>query len=414
MANKVGHITQVIGAVVDVHFDDHLPAILNALETNNQGNRLVLEVAQHLGESTVRTVAMDTSEGLVRGQEVADTGGPIAVPVGDEMLGRIVNVVGDPVDEAGPVKTAHKRAIHQPAPPYTEQSTEAQILVTGIKVVDLLAPYAKGGKIGLFGGAGVGKTVLIRELINNVAKAHGGYSVFAGVGERTREGNDLYHEMIESNVNIDPKANNGSTEGSKCALVYGQMNEPPGARARVALTGLAQAEYFRDVEGKDVLLFIDNIFRFTQAGSEVSALLGRMPSAVGYQPTLGTEMGNLQERITSTKKGSITSVQAIYVPADDYTDPAPATTFTHLDATTNLDRDIAAKAIFPAVHPLQSTSRILDPQIVGEEHYRPARCVQALLQRYRELQDIIAILGMDELSEDDKLVVGRARKVERF
>src|SRR3974390_3213668 len=413
MANKVGHITQVIGAVVDVHFDDHLPAILNALETNNQGNRLVLEVAQHLGESTVRTVAMDTSEGLVRGQEVADTGGPIAVPVGDEMLGRIVNVVGDPVDEAGPVKTAHKRAIHQPAPPYTEQSTEAQILVTGIKVVDLLAPYAKGGKIGLFGGAGVGKTVLIMELINNVAKAHGGYSVFAGVGERTREGNDLYHEMIESNVNKDPKANNGSVAGSKCALVYGQMNEPPGARARVGLSGLTVAEYFRD-QGQDVLFFVDNIFRFTQAGSEMSALLGRIPSAVGYQPTLATDMGNLQERITSTNKGSITSVQAIYVPADDMTDPAPATSMAHLDATTVLSRDIAALAIYPAVDPLDSTSRLLSPLVVGEEHYAVARQVQQILQRYKALQDIIAILGMDELSEEDRLTVSRARKIQKF
>src|SRR3974390_3491593 len=411
MANKVGHITQIIGAVVDVHFDDHLPAILNALETNNQGNRLVLEVAQHLGESTVRTVAMDTSEGLVRGQEVADTGGPIAVPVGDEMLGRIVNVVGDPVDEAGPVKTAHKRAIHQPAPPYTEQSTEAQILVTGIKVVDLLAPYAKGGKIGLFGGAGVGKTVLIMELINNVAKAHGGFSVCAGVGERTREGNDLYYEMIESGVNKDPKK--GDTKGSKCALVYGQMNEPPGARARVGLSGLTVAEHFRD-QGQDVLFFVDNIFRFTQAGSEVSALLGRIPSAVGYQPKLSTDMGALQERITTTTKGSITSVQAIYVPADDLTDPAPATSFAHLDATTVLSRDIAAKGIYPAVDPLDSTSRMLSPLIVGEEHYAVARQVQEILQRYKALQDIIAILGMDELSEEDKITVARARKIERF
>ena len=360
MAVATGRITQVIGAVVDVQFEGHLPAILNALETTNDGNRLVLEVAQHLGESTVRTVAMDTSEGLVRGQEVTDTGQPIAVPVGDECLGRIINVVGDPVDEAGPVKTAQKRAIHQDAPAYTDQSTEAEILVTGIKVVDLLAPYAKGGKIGLFGGAGVGKTVLIMELINNVAKAHGGYSVFAGVGERTREGNDLYHEMIESGVNKDPKKNNGSTAGSKCALVYGQMNEPPGARARVGLSGLTVAEHFRD-QGQDVLFFVDNIFRFTQAGSEVSALLGRIPSAVGYQPTLATDMGALQERITTTTKGSVTSVQAIYVPADDLTDPAPATSFAHLDATTVLSRDIAAKGIYPAVDPLDSTSRMLSP-----------------------------------------------------
>jgi F-type H+/Na+-transporting ATPase subunit beta len=413
MANPVGRITQVIGAVVDVKFDGHLPAILNALETQNQGNRLVLEVAQHLGESTVRTVAMDTSEGLVRGQEVKDTGGPISVPVGDETLGRIMNVVGEAVDEAGPIKTAQKRAIHQPAPSYTEQSTEAQILPTGIKVVDLLAPYAKGGKIGLFGGAGVGKTVLIMELINNVAKAHGGYSVFAGVGERTREGNDLYHEMIESKVNVDPKHNNGSAKGSKCALVYGQMNEPPGARARVGLSGLTVAEYFRD-QGQDVLFFVDNIFRFTQAGSEVSALLGRIPSAVGYQPTLATDMGALQERITTTTKGSVTSVQAIYVPADDLTDPAPATSFAHLDATTVLSRDIAAKGIYPAVDPLDSTSRMLSPLIVGEEHYNVARQVQQVLQRYKALQDIIAILGMDELSEEDKLTVARARKIERF
>jgi F-type H+/Na+-transporting ATPase subunit beta len=413
MANPVGRITQVIGAVVDVQFDGPLPAILNALETQNQGNRLVLEVAQHLGESTVRTVAMDTAEGLVRGQEVTDTGGPISVPVGDETLGRIMNVVGEAVDEAGPIKTAQRRAIHQPAPSYTEQSTEAQILVTGIKVVDLLAPYAKGGKIGLFGGAGVGKTVLIMELINNVAKAHGGYSVFAGVGERTREGNDLYYEMIESKVNIDPKHNNGSAKGSKCALVYGQMNEPPGARARVGLSGLTVAEYFRD-QGQDVLFFVDNIFRFTQAGSEVSALLGRIPSAVGYQPTLATDMGALQERITTTTKGSVTSVQAIYVPADDLTDPAPATSFAHLDATTVLSRDIAAKGIYPAVDPLDSTSRMLTPLVVGEEHYNIARQVQQVLQRYKALQDIIAILGMDELSEEDKLTVARARKIERF
>jgi F-type H+-transporting ATPase subunit beta len=409
--NVVGRITQVIGAVVDVQFDGHLPAILNALETKNQGNRLVLEVAQHLGESTVRTVAMDTSEGLVRGQEVTDTGQPIAVPVGDGTLGRIINVVGEPVDEAGPVPHQETRAIHQEAPTYTEQSTEAEILVTGIKVVDLLAPYAKGGKIGLFGGAGVGKTVIIMELINNIAKAHGGYSVFAGVGERTREGNDLYHEMIESGVNKDPKE--GSVEGSKCALVYGQMNEPPGARARVGLTGLTVAEYFRD-QGQDVLFFVDNIFRFTQAGSEVSALLGRIPSAVGYQPTLATDMGTLQERITTTHKGSVTSVQAIYVPADDLTDPAPATSFAHLDATTVLSRSIAEKGIYPAVDPLDSTSRMLSPMIVGEEHYQVARRVQQILQRYKALQDIIAILGMDELSEEDKLTVARARKIERF
>ena len=409
--NAVGKITQVIGAVVDVQFEDHLPAILNALETTNGGKRLVLEVAQHLGESTVRTVAMDSSEGLVRGQDVTDTGEPIEVPVGDETLGRIINVIGEPVDEAGPVKTKEKRAIHQPAPSYVDQSTEAQVLVTGIKVVDLLAPYAKGGKIGLFVGAGVGKTVLIMELINNVAKAHGGYSVFAGVGERTREGNDLYHEMIESGVNKDPKK--GSVAGSKCALVYGQMNEPPGARARVGLSGLTVAEYFRD-QGQDVLFFVDNIFRFTQAGSEVSALLGRIPSAVGYQPTLATDMGELQERITTTTKGSVTSVQAIYVPADDLTDPAPATSFAHLDATTVLSRDIAAKGIYPAVDPLDSTSRMLSPLIVGEEHYAVARQVQQILQRYKALQDIIAILGMDELSEEDKLTVARARKIERF
>jgi F-type H+/Na+-transporting ATPase subunit beta len=412
-SNKVGKIRQVMGAVVDVQFDDHLPEILNALETTNHGTRLVLEVAQHLGESTVRTVAMDSSEGLVRGQEVTDTGQPIAVPVGDETLGRIMNVIGEPVDEAGPIKTAATRAIHQPAPTFAEQSTEAEILVTGIKVVDLLAPYAKGGKIGLFGGAGVGKTVLIMELINNVAKAHGGYSVFAGVGERTREGNDLYHEMIESKVNINPKEAGGSTKGSKCALVYGQMNEPPGARARVGLTGLTVAEHFRD-QGQDVLFFVDNIFRFTQAGSEVSALLGRIPSAVGYQPTLATDMGALQERITTTQKGSITSVQAIYVPADDLTDPAPATSFAHLDATTVLSRSIAEKGIYPAVDPLDSTSRILEPRVVGDEHYRVARQVQQILQKYKSLQDIIAILGMDELSEEDKLTVARARKIERF
>jgi F-type H+-transporting ATPase subunit beta len=413
MSNSVGRIRQVTGAVVDVQFDDHLPAILNALETQNHGSRLVLEVAQHLGENTVRTIAMDSTEGLVRGQEVTDTGNPIMVPVGDATLGRIMNVIGEPVDEAGPIKGSADYPIHQPAPSFQDQATEANILVTGIKVVDLLAPYAKGGKIGLFGGAGVGKTVLIMELINNVAKAHGGYSVFAGVGERTREGNDLYHEMIESKVNVDPKQNNGSAAGSKCALVYGQMNEPPGARARVGLSGLTVAEYFRD-QGQDVLFFVDNIFRFTQAGSEVSALLGRIPSAVGYQPTLATDMGTLQERITTTQKGSITSVQAIYVPADDLTDPAPATSFAHLDATTVLARAIAEKGIYPAVDPLDSTSRMLDPRIVGEEHYAVARRVQEILQRYKALQDIIAILGMDELSEDDKVVVARARKIERF
>jgi F-type H+/Na+-transporting ATPase subunit beta len=407
-----GYIRQVMGAVVDVQFAEHLPEILNALETENHGNRLVLEVAQHLGENTVRTVAMDSTEGLVRGQEVVDTGEPIAVPVGDETLGRIMNVVGEAVDEAGPIKTSAKRAIHQPAPSYVDQSTEAEILVTGIKVVDLLAPYAKGGKIGLFGGAGVGKTVLIMELINNVAKAHGGYSVFAGVGERTREGNDLYHEMIDSGVNKDPRKT-GSAAGSKCALVYGQMNEPPGARARVGLSGLTVAEYFRD-QGQDVLFFVDNIFRFTQAGSEVSALLGRIPSAVGYQPTLATDMGALQERITTTQKGSITSVQAIYVPADDLTDPAPATSFAHLDATSVLSRGIAEKGIYPAVDPLDSTSRMLSPLVVGEEHYAVARRVQEILQRYKALQDIIAILGMDELSEEDKITVARARKIERF
>ncbi|HEY3636758.1 MAG TPA: F0F1 ATP synthase subunit beta [Rhizomicrobium sp.] len=404
-------MTQVLGAVVDVQFDGHLPAILNALETENHGQRLVLEVAQHLGESTVRTIAMDATEGLVRGQAVGDTGAPISVPVGEGTLGRIINVIGEPVDDAGPVKATARRGIHQEAPPFVDQSTEAQVLVTGIKVIDLLAPYARGGKIGLFGGAGVGKTVLIQELINAVAKNHGGYSVFAGVGERTREGNDLYHEMIESGVNKDPHS--GSTEGSKCALVYGQMNEPPGARARVGLSGLTVAEYFRD-QGQDVLFFVDNIFRFTQAGSEVSALLGRIPSAVGYQPTLATDMGTLQERITTTTKGSITSVQAIYVPADDLTDPAPATSFAHLDATTVLSRAIFEKAIFPAVDPLDSTSRLLDPRVVGEEHYTVARQVQQILQRYKALQDIIAILGMDELSEEDKLTVARARKIERF
>ncbi len=414
MAEKsVGRIRQVMGAVVDVQFDGHLPAILSALETTNHGNRLVLEVAQHLGESTVRTIAMDSTEGLVRGQDVRDTGSAITVPVGEGTLGRIMNVIGEPVDEAGPIAGSERRPIHASAPSYIEQSTEAEILVTGIKVVDLLAPYAKGGKIGLFGGAGVGKTVLIMELINNIAKVHGGYSVFAGVGERTREGNDLYHEMIESKVNVDPKENGGSAKGSKAALVYGQMNEPPGARARVALSGLTVAEYFRD-QGQDVLFFVDNIFRFTQAGSELSALLGRIPSAVGYQPTLATDMGAMQERITTTQKGSITSVQAIYVPADDLTDPAPATSFAHLDATTTLSRSIAEKGIYPAVDPLDSTSRMLDPRIVGEEHYAVARKVQSILQKYKSLQDIIAILGMDELSEDDKMTVARARKIERF
>ncbi len=404
-----GHITQVIGAVVDVQFDSHLPEILNALETENRGKRLVLEVAQHLGESTVRTVAMDSSEGLVRGQTVTDTGGPISVPVGTETLGRIINVVGDPVDEKGKVVAAEFRTIHQPAPAYAVQSTETEVLVTGIKVIDLLAPYAKGGKIGLFGGAGVGKTVLIQELINNIAKVHAGYSVFAGVGERTREGNDLYHEFIESGV-----ININNLEKSKVSLVYGQMNEPPGARARVGLTGLTLAEQFRDQSGTDVLFFVDNIFRFTQAGSEVSALLGRIPSAVGYQPTLATDMGALQERITSTRDGSITSVQAIYVPADDLTDPAPATSFAHLDATTVLARSISELGIYPAVDPLDSTSRILDPEVVGDEHYKVARDVQGILQRYKSLQDIIAILGMDELSEDDKITVARARKLQRF
>ena len=403
-----GRITQVIGAVVDVQFEGELPPILNALETDNNGQRLVLEVALHLGENTVRTIAMDSTEGLVRGQPVSNTGKAISVPVGAEMLGRIVNVIGEPVDEAGPVNTSATREIHQQAPSFVDQSTDAEILETGIKVVDLLAPYAKGGKIGLFGGAGVGKTVLIMELINNIAKAHGGYSVFAGVGERTREGNDLYWEMIESGVNKE-----GGGEGSKCALVYGQMNEPPGARARVALTGLTVAEHFRD-EGQDVLFFVDNIFRFTQAGSEVSALLGRIPSAVGYQPTLATDMGALQERITTTNKGSITSVQAIYVPADDLTDPAPAASFAHLDATTVLNRAIAEKGIYPAVDPLDSTSRMLDPRIIGDEHYEVARRVQETLQRYKALQDIIAILGMDELSEEDKMSVARARKIERF
>jgi F-type H+/Na+-transporting ATPase subunit beta len=403
-----GKITQIIGAVVDVKFEGELPEILSALECKNGENRLVLEVAQHLGESSVRTIAMDATEGLKRGDEVIATGAPIQVPVGPETLGRIINVIGEPIDEKGEVKTKEKWPIHRAAPEFSDQSTETEILVTGIKVVDLLAPYAKGGKIGLFGGAGVGKTVLIMELINNVAKAHGGFSVFAGVGERTREGNDLYHEMIDSGV-IKPEG-----QGSKAALVYGQMNEPPGARARVALTGLTVAEYFRDQEGQDVLFFVDNIFRFTQAGSEVSALLGRIPSAVGYQPTLATDMGNLQERITTTNKGSITSVQAIYVPADDLTDPAPATSFAHLDATTVLSRQIAEIGIYPAVDPLDSTSRILDPRIVGDEHYRVAREVQKVLQTYKSLQDIIAILGMDELSEEDKLTVARARKIQRF
>ena len=406
--NAVGKVSQVIGAVVDVEFDGAIPDILNALEVDNNGQRLVLEVAQHLGENTVRTIAMDATEGLVRGAAVEDTGAPISVPVGPETLGRIINVIGDVIDEGKPLKAKTLFPIHRTAPEYVDQSTEAEILVTGIKVIDLLAPYAKGGKIGPFGGAGVGKTVTIMELINNVAKAHGGYSVFAGVGERTREGNDLYHEMVESGV-IDTKG-----DSSKAALVYGQMNEPPGARARVALTGLTLAEYFRDEEGQDVLFFVDNIFRFTQAGSEVSALLGRIPSAVGYQPTLATDMGALQERITSTNKGSITSVQAIYVPADDLTDPAPATSFAHLDATTVLSRQIAELGIYPAVDPLDSTSRVLDPRVVGDEHYNVARQVQEILQQYKSLQDIIAILGMDELSEEDKLIVARARKIQRF
>jgi len=407
--NATGKITQVIGAVVDVQFDGELPAILNALHTQNGDTRLVLEVAQHLGENMVRTIAMDSTEGLVRGSDVTDTGEAITVPVGPETLGRLINVIGETIDEGKPIKSKMSWPIHRPAPEYVDQSTEAEILVTGIKVVNLLAPYAKGGKIGLFGGAGVGKTVIIMELINNIAKAHGGYSVFAGVGERTREGNDLYHEMVESGVIKE----NGE-EGSKAALVYGQMNEPPGARSRVALTGLTLAEYFRDEEGQDVLFFVDNIFRFTQAGSEVSALLGRIPSAVGYQPTLATDMGNLQERITSTNKGSITSVQAIYVPADDLTDPAPATSFSHLDATTVLSRQIAELGIYPAVDPLDSTSRMLDPRIIGDEHYKVARQVQEVLQTYKSLQDIIAILGMDELSEEDRLTVARARKIQRF
>jgi F-type H+-transporting ATPase subunit beta len=406
--NNVGTITQVIGAVVDVHFEGDLPSILSALHIKQADRTLVLEVAQHLGENTVRTIAMDTTDGLVRGAEAVDTGDPIMMPVGPETLGRILNVIGEPVDERGPIVTKMKSPIHRPAPEFIDQSTEAEILVTGIKVVDLLAPYAKGGKVGLFGGAGVGKTVIIMELINNIAKAHGGYSVFAGVGERTREGNDLYHEMMESGV-IVPDG-----PGSKAALVYGQMNEPPGARARVGLSGLTLAEYFRDEEGQDVLFFVDNIFRFTQAGSEVSALLGRIPSAVGYQPTLATDMGALQERITTTKKGSITSVQAIYVPADDLTDPAPATSFAHLDATTVLSRQIAELGIYPAVDPLDSTSRMLDPRVVGDEHYQVARDVQRVLQTYKSLQDIIAILGMDELSEDDRLTVARARKIQRF
>jgi F-type H+-transporting ATPase subunit beta len=409
MAEQHGKITQVIGAVVDVQFEGGLPAILNALSTDNNGRRLVMEVAQHLGENTVRAIAMDATEGLVRGQPVEDTGQPIQVPVGAATLGRILNVVGEPVDERGPIVATETRPIHASAPPFEDQSTESEILVTGIKVIDLLAPYSKGGKIGLFGGAGVGKTVLIQELINNIAKVHSGFSVFAGVGERTREGNDLYHEFIESGViNMDDLTK------SKVALVYGQMNEPPGARARVALTGLTLAEQFRDQSGTDVLFFVDNIFRFTQAGSEVSALLGRIPSAVGYQPTLATDMGALQERITSTRNGSITSVQAIYVPADDLTDPAPATSFAHLDATTTLSRAISELGIYPAVDPLDSTSRLMDPQIVGREHYEVARSVQGILQRYKSLQDIIAILGMDELSEDDKLTVSRARKIQRF
>ena len=408
MKENIGEIKQVLGAVVDVSFSEKLPEILNALKIKHENKDLVLEVAQHLGENTVRTIAMDSTDGLVRGQIVEDTGKPITVPVGPEVLGRIMNVVGEPVDDRGLIKTKHSAPIHKEAPKFVDQSTESEILVTGIKVVDLLAPYSKGGKVGLFGGAGVGKTVLIMELINNIAKGHGGFSVFAGVGERTREGNDLYNEMIESNVIIP------DGPGSKAALVYGQMNEPPGARARVGLTGLTLAEYFRDEEGQDVLFFVDNIFRFTQAGSEVSALLGRIPSAVGYQPTLSTDMGALQERITTTTKGSITSVQAIYVPADDLTDPAPATSFAHLDATTVLSRAISEKGIYPAVDPLDSTSRMLDPRIVGDEHYETARSVQSILQQYKALQDIIAILGMDELSEEDKLTVARARKIERF
>ncbi|WP_298669453.1 F0F1 ATP synthase subunit beta [uncultured Sphingomonas sp.] len=414
-SNNVGRISQVIGAVVDVSFDqDHLPAILSALETDNNGQRLVLEVAQHLGENTVRTIAMDSTEGLTRGQTVTDTGAQITVPVGPATLGRILNVIGEPIDERGPVNSAHHAPIHAEAPLFVDQSTESSILVTGIKVIDLLAPYAKGGKIGLFGGAGVGKTVLIQELINNIAKGHGGTSVFAGVGERTREGNDLYHEFLDAGVIAKDADGNPTSEGSKVALVFGQMNEPPGARARVALSGLTIAEYFRDVEGQDVLFFVDNIFRFTQAGAEVSALLGRIPSAVGYQPTLSTDMGALQERITSTNKGSITSVQAVYVPADDMTDPAPATSFAHLDATTVLNRAISELGIYPAVDPLDSSSRVLEPRVVGQEHYETARAVQATLQKYKSLQDIIAILGMDELSEEDKLTVSRARKIQKF
>ncbi|HEU0043363.1 F0F1 ATP synthase subunit beta [Sphingomonas sp.] len=412
--NNIGRIAQVIGAVVDVHFDQNLPAILSALETDNNGNKLVLEVAQHLGENTVRTIAMDATDGLTRGQTVRDTGSQITVPVGPMTLGRILNVVGEPIDERGPVNTTLRAPIHAQAPAFIDQSTESAILVTGIKVIDLLAPYARGGKIGLFGGAGVGKTVLIQELINNIAKGHGGVSVFAGVGERTREGNDLYHEFLDAGVIAKDADGNATPEGSKVALVFGQMNEPPGARARVALSGLTIAEYFRDTEGQDVLFFVDNIFRFTQAGAEVSALLGRIPSAVGYQPTLSTDMGQLQERITSTNKGSITSVQAIYVPADDLTDPAPATSFAHLDATTTLSRAISELGIYPAVDPLDSTSRVLEPRTVGQEHYETARAVQQTLQRYKSLQDIIAILGMDELSEEDKLTVTRARKIQRF
>jgi len=412
--NNVGRISQIIGAVVDVTFDGPLPAILSALETFNNGQRLILEVAQHLGESTVRTIAMDSTDGLTRGQDVTDTGAQITVPVGPKTLGRILNVIGEPIDERGPVDTDLRSPIHAKAPPFVDQSTESAILVTGIKVIDLLAPYARGGKIGLFGGAGVGKTVLIQELINNIAKGHGGVSVFAGVGERTREGNDLYHEFLDAGVIAKDAEGNPTHEGSKVALVFGQMNEPPGARARVALSGLANAEYFRDVEGQDVLFFVDNIFRFTQAGAEVSALLGRIPSAVGYQPTLSTDMGQLQERITSTNKGSITSVQAIYVPADDLTDPAPATSFAHLDATTTLSRAISELGIYPAVDPLDSTSRVLSAAVVGQEHYETARGVQEILQKYKSLQDIIAILGMDELSEEDKLTVSRARKIQRF
>ncbi len=409
-----GRVSQIIGAVVDVQFEGQLPAILSALETDNNGNRLVLEVAQHLGENTVRTIAMDATDGLTRGNPVRDTGAQITVPVGPMTLGRIMNVIGEPIDERGPIGSTMSAPIHAEAPLFTDQSTESEILVTGIKVIDLLAPYAKGGKIGLFGGAGVGKTVLIQELINNIAKGHGGVSVFAGVGERTREGNDLYHEFLDAGVIAKDKDGNPTPEGSKVALVFGQMNEPPGARARVALSGLTQAEYFRDVEGQDVLFFVDNIFRFTQAGSEVSALLGRIPSAVGYQPTLATDMGQLQERITSTNKGSITSVQAIYVPADDLTDPAPAASFAHLDATTTLNRAISELGIYPAVDPLDSTSRVLTVDVVGQVHYDTARRVQETLQKYKSLQDIIAILGMDELSEEDKLVVGRARKIQRF